>query len=64
MHRAGTTRHCIQPMRTFFVFFAAANVIGFGFGVATTSSAEDTVDRIVESRVAHYCERGFIEFCS
>ena len=47
MHRAGTTRHCIQPIRSFFVFFAAANVIGFGFGVATTSSAEDTVDRIV-----------------
>ena len=63
MHRAGTTRHRIQPMRTFFVFFAAATVIGFGFGVSTTSSAQDTVDRIVESRIAHYCEKGLIEFC-
>ena len=63
MHRAGTTRHRIQTMRTFFVFFAAANVIGFGFGVSTTSSAQDTVDRIVESHVAQYCEKGLIEFC-
>ena len=51
-------------MRTFFFFFAASTVIGFGFGVAATSSAQDTVDRIVESRAAHYCEKGFTEFCS
>ena len=49
-------------MRTFFFFFAAATVIGFG--VTATSSAQSTVDRIVESRTAHYCEEGFNEFCS
>ena len=51
-----------QAMRTFFFFFAAATVIGFG--VTATSSAQSTVDRIVESRTAHYCEEGFNEFCS
>jgi len=53
-----------QAMRTFFFFFAAATVIGFGFGITATSSAQSTVDRIVESRTAHYCEEGFNEFCS
>ena len=51
-------------MRTFFFFFAAATVIGFGFGVTATSSAQSTVDRIVESRAAQYCQAGLNEFCS
>ena len=48
-------------MRTFFLLFSAATVTCFVFGVTTTSNA---VDRIVESRTAHYCEEGFNEFCS
>ena len=50
-------------MRTFFLLFSAATVIGFGFGVVATSSAQNAADRIVESRIAQYCEEGFTEFC-
>ena len=37
-----------QTMRTFFVLFAAATVIGFGLGATATSTAQNAVDRIFE----------------
>ena len=50
-------------MRTFFLLFAAATVTGFGFGATATSTAQNAVDRIFESRAAQFCEKGFTEFC-
>jgi len=53
----------IQAMRTFILLFVFASVIGFGFGVAATSSAQKHADQIVESNDAQYCQKGFTEFC-
>lgn len=50
-------------MRNLFLYLAVTGVIGFGFGIAATSSANSAADRIVELRAAQYCAAGITELC-
>ena len=50
-------------MRSFLLFFATSIVVGFGFGIAATNSAQSAAERVVDSRLAAYCEAGLTEFC-